>query len=430
MRPTRWVLNTAVRQTFGDLLHPIKPTPKPKSIEHTPPGYDLLHNKFNNELNDMKRFFKSTHKDNDDILTKDQVLSLLEKYITLGNNANVKIGKKLNANQRKLLLAAYTKANKKPLSVGNINGVNEVQRMKVGVLMKRNWSMLKYVVNESGIKTDVDFEKSNEEEIEVKEVEKVTEVKGIKEVDKVKEKNNKSEDFLSMLKDLKKVHQTPVIHVLPSMTKFEYDPMIRYHKVQSNITQSEIEQFEEILQELKTESDNRDENLFKASNNYEWSKNMMFKIPKTLESKTFFTPICVPNTLININNLQIDLVNSLQDKLRNDLQFFDIDHFKILKIYADGSSGILTNDKSVYWNGNIMNLYELISNLKDATKFQKRFNQSLNGGWIPVHADEREIVSVLNPRDYIRSRLYRISTIGISAIFGASMMINLMNFMI
>ncbi len=119
----------------------------------------------------------------------------------------------------------------------------------------------------------------------------------------------------------------------------------------------------------------------------------------------------------------------MQEGLKKQLHECEADQYSIVKIYADGSSGVLNNDGCVYWDGNISNIFQLAQTLKQPELFKSRLRRYLENGWVPVAAEERELVMVHNKKGVWTTLWKRGLVVGItgmlslSAIIGIGMLI-------
>lgn len=406
--------------TFGEILK----NPKP-------PGYDILKNKFNKQLQELEQFFKyeSKRKNLNHVESKDELILILDKFT---NNKSQLLNKNFNNTQKKILLQAYAKAGKKinihnkkkneeqKQEIYDDNGSNLGDRMKLVLLMKRNWPLLEFVAKENGIEVrgntaeEENWGFSDElEENEREDNKNLNNNKFNTARQSIRKEITESSDFNSFLRKLNKVHKTPGMHVLPTMTSFEAHPTISTIEIKD----SEVKEFQKFLNIEKNKSKTRDELLFKAMNNYEWSSNLLSNQPRTLENKTFFTPVCVPGTNIIIQEFNLQLINDKQNLLKQQMHKVSIDKFDVMKIYADGSSGVLNNNNKAYWSGNIDNMYTLLNKLQHPTKFRKKLHKMIKTGWIPVSCEEREIVMVRNHNDFITSVIKNSSLFGILSVF-------------
>lgn len=404
------------QKTFGELLQSSKTSTHQNLKLNKPPGYDILETKFNNQLFELGNFFQKEAKKNQYAVSKDQLLLLLDKYVS--PNSSLTNSKKFNNTQKKMLMQAYAKAGKKinlKSNNNNNNGADLSNRIKLTLLLKRNWPFLSYLVKQKGIEIK-DEEESNEDwgfEEELEENEKKDSNTGRHSLNKNEGKNNDKEtdtDFNSFLKKLNKVHQTPSLNVLPTMTAFEANPIISSIEIKD----SEVKEFQAFLDDAKKQSVNRDELLFKAETNMEWSSNLLRNQPR-LENKTFFLPICIPKTLIPIEQNDLNLVDKRQLDLKKLMKNneFNVNKYDIMKIYFDGTSTILNNNNNNYWSGSIENFYTILSRLQHPDKFKKQLHKYLKLGWTPVSSDEKDILVVRNRRYHIITIIKRSSIISL-----------------
>lgn len=407
------------QKTFGDVLQNSKSSTSKNLKIDKPPGYDILETKFNNQLIQIGDFLRNETEKNQFTVSKDQLFLLIDKYVN--PNLGLINSKKFNNTQKKMLMQAYAKAGKK-INLKSKNGNNEINdRMKLALLMKRNWPFLSYFVKERGIDIN-DDEENNEDwgfKDELKENEKEDNNNGRHSSNKkiiIRKDINKEidSDFNTFLKKLNKVHQTPSLNVLPTMTTFEANPLISSIEIKD----SEVKEFQEFLNDAQKQSINRNELLFKAKTNMEWSSNLLKNLPR-LENKTFFLPICIPKTLIFIQQNDLNLVNERQLNLKKLLKDneFNVDKYDIMKIYVDGTSTILNNSNNNYWSGSIENLYTILSGLQHPDKFRKQLHKYLKLGWTPVSSDEKDILVVRNHQHYIQKIIKCSSIISLIGLF-------------
>lgn len=450
MRYTLLALQT--KTTFGEVLA--------KSVHNTtipPPGYDILEHKFNKQLISLRTFFKEESKTKSHFVNKDELVSLVDKYVNhvnnvnnVSSNKNASLNKHMNKTQRKMIVAAYAKAGRvNPRAGSTINSLkNNVvggdsikeeynERKKLALLMKRNWPLLEYIAKEGGIemrRNDDDSEGFEswgfEEELEENERndnEKINNNDNARHHhgEKLDLNNTNSTGFNSFLRQLNKVHQTPGMKVLPKMTSFQAHPTIS--SVNVEMPDSEVNDFQNYLQHAKGISENRNELLFKAQINYEWSKNMMSQDPRVLENKTFFTPVCIPHTLIPIDDGSLAKLINVQDNLRSEVKNFigdpddsgklNIEDFQVLKVYADGSSAILRNENQIYWDGKtIENIYKIMARLHEPYNFEKKLQKYIKSGWVPVYSDQREIVVVRNRENHVATVVKKLAVVAVTGV--------------
>lgn len=425
MRCTVMVLGsvkTASQKTFGEVLS----KNEIKNLRHAkskPPGYDILESKFKDQIGELRQFLtEESKRQNSRFESKDDVINLIDKYVQYGTNTGDNSGnskkkqsvldKKLGIVQRKMIMAAYAKAGKK--KGGNVKEIKDLgnkhgDRLKLALLMKRNWLLLEYVAKESGIEISKQGSEESwdfEEESESSENDQIQSTNGGQHNMTLpglkQDVIDESSDFNSFLKKLNKVHQTAAVHVLPRMTEFAAHPTISHIHSNVDIADSEVKGIQDFLQDAKQLSESRDDLLFKAKTNYEWSRTLLSEEPRTLENHNFFTPVCVPNTLIPIHEYGLKKTIDAQEELKKSLSDLQLEKLDVLKIYADGSSGVLTNDNLTYWQGNVENLYTILSQLQHPKNFKSNLLKNLRMGWIPVSSEEREIVMV---RDNWKYRL-------------------------
>ena len=436
LKSLRCNMRAYTTQTFGDIL--ASSTGKTSAQAHAqvlapthiPRGYDILQSKFPQELSELRELFTKEAEKGTVVTCKEEVFKLLDIYVDGidGGNGCGKKSTSLTSTQKKLLLAAYAKANRRPVS----NGEMMKRRSKVGVLMRRNWPLLEYVAEISGMKK-IDVSGNIHEDAGWGFAEELEEIEREKSDDATHTLKDETGDggFNSMLRTLKKVHTTPMVHVLPKMTAFEAKPTIKRGRIgeSGTINDLDVENFQNFLQSAKNASDDRDEMMFRAKTNYEWTTNLLAREPRTLEGKNFFTPICIPGTNIHTHDFAVKTVNYMQEGLKKQLHECEADQYSIVKIYADGSSGVLNNDGCVYWDGSVSNIFQLAQTLKQPELFKSRLRRYLENGWVPVAAEERELVMVHNKKGVWTTLWKRGLVVGItgmlslSAIIGIGMLI-------
>lgn len=403
-------------QTFGEILESDTKSTLQKTHLKPPPGYEILESKFHNEINDFGKYLTSQLNDEGitKTQTKDEVLKIFDNFMNgyKTNNNHSKTSKSLTAAQRKMLMAAYAKAGWKLNEETNKN--SKLNKTKLSLVIKRNWNILEFIVKSNGVEIDENknteswgFEDELSEEISTNET-KNNFVEDTKPRHQLID--HSKADFNSFLKNLNKVHQTRATHVLPRMTTFKPQPTIISLDV--NIPDNEVKDFETFLNNAKRSSDSMDEDLFKAKNNYEITKNVISKYHRSFENLNFFTPVCIPGTLLDIENFGIELTMQFQHNFKNRLELKDIEKFEIMKIYVDGKSSILTNENKIYWDGTISNIYQIMHNLKDPISFKSRFQKCLKNSWIPVGSEEREIIMVRDPKQHKKLYIKRSLIIG------------------
>lgn len=404
--------NISSKKTFGDILQTTSNfNNKSSSKFNKPVGYDVLESNFLNEFTKLKKYLakqsKESLENNEPISDKKVLTELIDNYVnntdSTGNSNNIN-AKKLSKTQRQMLLAAYNKAGKRK-SVKIKDKINETA--KIGMILKRNWPLLKFVALESGIdleknkkiKDSVSWGFSDELDGALDNFES-QENKNVEIINNDSKIEQTETDFNTFLRTLKKVHQTPATHVLPKMTEFESQPTI----IHSDLKKDDLDKLENFLSTAKQESDDRAEYLFKAKTNYEWSSNAMSQQPHILERGNFFTPVCIPGTTTSTEEFNMKNIFNRQDKLRQIISEegkSKVAQFQILKIYSDGgSSGNLANTDNRYWNGDIDNIYKILANLQRPENFRSTFNKYMKLGWTPITSDEKIVVFVRDMNTY------------------------------
>lgn len=395
-------------KTFGEILQnqtkvPPKVAKNGDIGDHKPLGYDVLESKFPTELKQFGSFLQREVRGGNKEQTKEDVAVLLEKYMNFGiaSSTNSK-PKKLTPVQKKMLMAAYSKAGKKPVTKTAEQSNDKIQKMKLGLIMKRNQAFLEYIAKSNGIVLKEDSTGANwtvenplDEDLVEKDEEKFPETtNNVSKEEKERKRDVSKSDFNSLLRNLNKVHRTPAIHVLPHMTEFESHPTI------SRIlapTESEVRNIENFLKDAKKTGDQRDQLLFRAKTNYELSSTMIQRRPKMLENGNFFNPVCIPGTSVPLNEKMMMKTHRLQEQLKRELN--DLQDFEVMKIYSDGVSGVLQNDGNAYWDGQIKSFYDIFFNVHDAQKFIRKYSHYLKYNWTPVVSDEKEIILVRNRKE-------------------------------
>lgn len=430
-------LTSTSQKTFGEVLsNKSTPSRNLKQVKQRPPGYDILESKFSSQIGELRQFLrKASQSENTHFGSKDDVMKLIDNYATFGidlggdskdSKKKAVIDKQLSVVQRKMIMAAYAKAGKK--KGGDVRmvkkpGTTQADRVKLALLMRRNWPLLEYVARESGVEILKQEHQESwvfEDELEDPEMDEIP--KGSKDGEKNdptsprQGSNDGYTGFNSLLKKLNKVHQTKAIHVLPQMTTFEAHPTISHTNTHVEIPDSEVQGLQDFLQNAKQVSEDRNELLFRAKVNYEWSKNLLSEEPRTIENHNFFTPVCVPKTLIPIHEYGLQKTIEAQEEMKQGLLKLDAEKIDILKIYADGSSGTLANDNFTYWQGDIENLYTILSRLQHPKNFKTNLLKYLKIGWVPVSSEEREIMMVRDNSQYRYNIIKRGIVIGVAGV--------------
>lgn len=408
------ILHTVHKSTFGDVLP--KNTLQGVNLKlKKPAGFDILETKFPRQLNELNTFFQDELSNNETkTFTKDQVMQLIEKYITHGiiNEKN----KKMTPVQRKLLMTAYAKAGKS-LPPGATMNVGKAGRMKLGLLMKRNWPFLNFVSKSNGLKiSDGDEVETWNFDGDEFEEEGEEEEKPSGEISDsgyaVKNTSLNGGNFNSMLKNLNKVHQTQMIHVLPSMTEFRAAPTIK----NVEIGEEEVKNLEHFLHDAKHKLDEREENLFKAETNLELTTNMIQRHPKSFAHGNFFDPICIPTTLIGLNEKLLTRINTKQVSL------VKTDDLSVMRLQLNEANELVEND-ILEWSGEIENVYAIFQKLKQPHLFQSQFLKLVKLGWIPVTSAHNEIIFVRDKKQHQLIWIKRGTFVGIMGflvVFGLS----------
>ncbi|ODQ48889.1 hypothetical protein PICMEDRAFT_14412 [Pichia membranifaciens NRRL Y-2026] len=430
-------LNSMSQKTFGEVMSNKSSSGESfKELTPRPLGYDILESKFNSQVGELKQFLKNESQlENTQFGSKDDVIKLMDKYATFGfdcgenskeSKKNEVINKQLSLVQRKMIMAAYAKAGKNKggdVRMVKKSGTAQADRVKLALLMKRNWPLLEYVAKESGIEISKQEGQESwgfEEELKEAEIHDISEESNNEKKNVPTYRKQGSIDghtgFNLLLRKINKVHQTKAIHVLPQMTAFEAHPTISHLNSHVDIPDSEVKGLQEFLQNAKQVSEDRNELLFKAKINYEWSKNLLSEEPRTIENHNFFTPVCVPKTLIPIHEYGLQKTIEAQEEMKQGLLKLDAEKFDILKIYADGSSGTLANDNFTYWQGDIENLYTILSRLQHPKNFKTNLLKYLKIGWVPVSSEEREIMMVRDNSQYRYNIIKRGIVIGVAGV--------------
>lgn len=398
------ILYKASKGTFGEVLGK-KSGRNAISNFQKPPGFDILETKFANELNELNKFFQDELRNRQSkSLSTEAVKNLMEKYVTDGMPHRE--SKQLTLAQRKLLAAAYAKANKPLPKKSSV--VNSVDRAKLGLLINRNWPYLKYISETNGVKL-VDEEQSSwiVDGDEIGDVEEQAEIAQHKSEPKPETSMG---NFTSLLKSLNKVHQTQIVHVLPTMTQFQASPTIR----NVEIGEEEVKDIEHFLHQAKRTLDSREQDLFKAKINYELTTNMIQKHPKTFAHGNFFDPVCIPGTLVDLDEKQIAKIITKQSNLKK-----NSDNLEVMRVYLTEFGRIQVDTNIDTWDGNISNIYQIFRTLEKPHMFQSQLNKFLKTGWIPVTSNSTDMILVRDKREHHRVLIKRGTLVGIMGFFFA-----------
>ncbi|TID29681.1 hypothetical protein CANINC_001801 [Pichia inconspicua] len=375
------IIRKATKGTFGEVLQN-QPLRYSLLNHKKPAGFDILETKFTNELKELNKFFRNEIRNgHSNIVSIEEVKKLMEKYVSEG--LPLAGAKQLTPNQRKLIATAYAKAGKlQPIRKCTVDSAD---RAKLGLLINRNWPFLKYISETNGAKLIQDNNSTwtvDSDEIDS---------------DKCPPSNPKLQldvangNFKAMLKNLNKVHQTQMIHVLPKMTQFQASPTIKNVK----IGEEEIKDIEHFLHNAKHTLDSREQDLFKAKINYELTSSMIQKHPKTFALGNFFNPVCIPGSLIEINEKQISKINTKQLSLKKGMN-----KVEQMRLYLNGKGEVTTEFNTAPWCGKISNIYQIIGNLKKPQLFQSQMNKFVRSGWTPVKSTSNEIIFVRDKKEH------------------------------
>ncbi|QPG73927.1 hypothetical protein FOA43_001242 [Brettanomyces nanus] len=205
---------------------------------------------------------------------------------------------------------------------------------------------------------------------------------------------SRSGSFKDLLQSINKVKPTneTLEQVLPKMTKFKAEPTTPpffRDKLDLDLKTNNLEDF---LSHAKKESDLKRDNMFKARMNYEWSKQQLNKHSQTVESKTFFTPILVPGTLIPSSWIKMADYSEVGGK-----------QYEFLFLEKNGNiQTFSTIPLKHQYNHNV---FEILRNLRDSHLYIDNIDRLFAKDWRLLDGDRNRLAFARNRRQHYWNRI-------------------------
>ncbi|VEU20307.1 DEKNAAC101100 [Brettanomyces naardenensis] len=254
-------------------------------------------------------------------------------------------------------------------------------------MMKRNPKYMDYIIWDTfGIDIGKDEEEGEETEASL------TSLGGVN-TRRRKNSSSSSGSFKDLLQSINKVRpsgQEGLGQVLPRMTSFHpipsYTAMRRYDQLDKDLQSDNLEDF---LNHAKHENDIKQDNLFKARMNYEWSKQQLSREPKTLESRTFFTPLLIPTTQIPSSWIRMADHSELKKG-----------YHQFAEVSLRGNHVTVKKLESIPTSRTLQNVYQLVGDLHRPNMYIDSIDKLFAKGWKLLDGDTDRLIFTRNLYGY------------------------------
>ncbi|CDK28454.1 unnamed protein product [Kuraishia capsulata CBS 1993] len=141
-------------------------------------------------------------------------------------------------------------------------------------------------------------------------------------------------------------------------------------------SQETLDDFQEFLKSTQKDHEIKKEDRFRQQNAFEWSRSKSQSYPRLLEEGNFFTPRCIPKTLIPIKD-----VRSVGAFARADLLFPNTPSGRKEFLILVGRKKIVTQDNPLGNDSLPEDMFTIFGKMKHPEKFMKRVSRLQRRGW-------------------------------------------------